>query len=301
MNPRLLAYLQLVRIPNVFTAISNIAMGFVYVQSSFQPVAKFALLAAASSLLYSAGMVLNDVFDFAIDKTERPERPLPSGRIALGWATKLGFGLLAAGVLLAGLCGLVPAIIALALAVAIYLYDGVVKRTPLAPLLMGCCRTLNILLGMSVAGIAGPTAFSADQWLVAGGIGVYVMGITWFARAEAKTSDKGQLSFAFGVMGLGIAMLAAFPWFTQRGLMLRGELIWPTLLVLLMISVTRRCVTAIIDPIAGNVQTAVKHCIMTLIILDAAVILAIAGPLFAIPVLALIVPSLLLGKWIYST
>jgi hypothetical protein len=52
---------------------------------------------------------------------------------------------------------------------------------------------------------------------------------------------------------------------------------------------------------AANVQTAVKHAILTLIVLDAAVILAVAGPLFALPVLALLVPSLLLGKWVYST
>ena len=68
-----------------------------------------------------------------------------------------------------------------------------------------------------------------------------------------------------------------------------------------MVSVTRRCVTAIVNPVAANVQTAVKHCIVTLIVLDAAVVLAVAGPMFALPVLALLVPSLLLGKWIYST
>ena len=32
--------------------------------------------------LYAAGMVLNDAFDAELDARERPERPIPSGRIS---------------------------------------------------------------------------------------------------------------------------------------------------------------------------------------------------------------------------
>ena len=44
--------------------------------------------------MYSAGMVLNDVFDVEVDRVERPERPLPSGQIPVGWARLLGFEML---------------------------------------------------------------------------------------------------------------------------------------------------------------------------------------------------------------
>jgi len=78
-------------------------------------------------------------------------------------------------------------------------------------------------------------------------------------------------------------------------------LVWPTLLVLLMVSVVRRCVAAISDPSPRHVQQAVKHSIFTLIVLDAAVVLAAQGPLPALGVLALLIPTSVLGKWVYCT
>ena len=78
-SAQLLDYLRLVRLPNVFTALADVTMGFLFVHHTLQPLAVFLPLAAASALLYSAGMVLNDVWDVELDRRERPERPLPSG------------------------------------------------------------------------------------------------------------------------------------------------------------------------------------------------------------------------------
>src|SRR4051812_37355398 len=103
-NSRLLAYLQLFRLPNVFTAIADVAMGFFLTQPvQSEPWLVFALLVAASSLLYTAGMVLNDVYDMGLDAIERPARPLPSGRIDWAHARRLGYRLLIAGVV----CGII--------------------------------------------------------------------------------------------------------------------------------------------------------------------------------------------------
>lgn len=297
MPPKLLAYLQLFRFPNVFTAIADVAMGFYFTQLSVNPPTWFLPLMFASCFLYIAGMVLNDVFDYDVDKAERPERPLPSGRIDLAWARQLGFGMLAVGVLLAFLAGVRSGAVALLLAVAVYVYDGVAKKTEFAPLVMGSCRMLNVLLGMSCA-----TAFlQSDQLLIAAGLGVYVAGITWFARCEAKDSDRRTLQFGLAVMVLGIALLAAFPWFSETRILLRGKMLWPTLLVLLMSIVVRRCMFAIANPSPENVQAAVKNAIFSLVMLDAAVVLAVVGVMPALAVLALLIPTVFLGKWIYST
>ena len=105
---------------------------------------------AASALLYLAGLVLNDVFDLEIDRHERPERPLPSGRISLAAARRLGWRLLWLGVLVGTGAGLFlghlrPGTIAALLAACILLYDAWLKRTFLGPLAMGaaarstCC------------------------------------------------------------------------------------------------------------------------------------------------------------------
>ena len=93
MTDKLFAYLQLVRLPNVFTALADVAMGFFVTQgivelASLEPVqiVRLTLLCVASACLYLAGMALNDAFDADIDREERPERPIPSGRVSLSGA-----------------------------------------------------------------------------------------------------------------------------------------------------------------------------------------------------------------------
>jgi len=53
--------MQLMRLPNVFTAVADILMGFLFTHLTLEPVGQFVLLLAASSSLYVAGIVLNDV------------------------------------------------------------------------------------------------------------------------------------------------------------------------------------------------------------------------------------------------
>src|SRR5262245_27933466 len=91
------AWLQLMRLPNVFTAAADVMMGFLVTHGSLQPTSHFALLAAASCLLYLSGMVLNDVFDADVDANERPDRPIPSGRITKLAAAACGLALLSSG------------------------------------------------------------------------------------------------------------------------------------------------------------------------------------------------------------
>ena len=122
------------------------------------------------------------------------------------------FGI-AAGWVAAALAGrLEPGLIATMLAALIVLYDGVLKPTILAPVAMGGCRTLNVLLGMSAAAADLPqlepgTAWQQAAWLVAAGIGVYIAGVTWFARSEADTSHRGQLLAGTLVMLAGVGMV----------------------------------------------------------------------------------------------
>jgi 4-hydroxybenzoate polyprenyltransferase len=315
---RLLAYLQLFRAPNVFTAVADVTMGFLFVQQSLENYPPFLLLMLASSFLYVAGMVLNDVYDFDRDSAERPERPLPSGRISLAWARWLGYELLVVGVILgwcAGWLGDAPqqfpwraGATATLLAVCVVLYDAVLTQTAVAPRVMGACRFLNVLLGMSVAGTpvrggAIVADITPEQLLVAGGIGTYIAGVTWFARSEANVSNRSILGFGVLLMVVGIALLGLFPNVRDTGLAYRldPELVWPAVLFLLSFSILRRCLIALADPQPQRVQQAVRHCIVSLIVLDAAVAMMVADWFWAVAVLALLAPMLLLGRWVYST
>lgn len=290
-------------------------MGFLVVHAGLQhfqsprQLGVLAVLAAASACLYTAGMVLNDVFDAEVDARERPFRPIPSGRVALPIARLLGWELLLMGVGLAwaaawlhGSAG--PGNVATLLAACVVLYDAWLKKTPLGPLGMGACRTLNVAMGLST-GVAAPVAW---HWAIAAGIGVYIAGVTWFARSEAEQSRRLPLLLAVAVMIAGIALLASFPWWTHAdGWRLKvPQPRWHLFWVIIGALIVWRLLRAVVDPQPRLVQLAVKQSLLSLILLDAALVFAIHGfggpgiP-WAVLVLLLLVPTMFLGRWIYST
>ena len=306
-----LAYLQLLRLPNVCTAIADVSMGYLLATEGHVCWEVLAPLLFSSVGLYLGGMVLNDVCDYAQDLRERPQRPLPSGRIGRGEAAVLGVLLLVAGVAGGWTASWFAATwhsgaMATALAGCVLLYDLGGKRTVAGPLLMGACRFLNVLLGMSVASRLSTLGSWPLPWLgVAAGIGLYVAGITWFARREAGVSRRLSLGGAVAVMLGGILLLMRFPTLGEPGgageLRLRDPWVWPALLLLLTAPVWRRSLSAIVQPTAVRIQAAVKQSILTLILLDAGVCLAAVGPHAALAVLSLLAPFLVLGRWLYST
>lgn len=308
-----LDYLRLLRIANVFTALADVMMGYVLVQHQLAPLPPLFGLLAASALLYCAGMVLNDVFDVEVDRQERPERPLASGRISLRAARILGFTLLLAG-LAAGwttaMAAQVPVwrsgMLATLLAASILAYDGGMKATRLGPLTMGVCRFLNVLLGAS----SGPAAINGGGFLgypsyvlvAAAGVGVYVAGVTWFARREAEASEGWHLAGALLVMLGGIGMLGwLHPNFPPGFRAVLPARWWWMMLALLGLPIARRCVMTVAYPTPEQVQLAVKHCLLSIIVLDAAVTFLAGSWYDAVLVLSLLVPAMLLGRWVYST
>ncbi len=93
-RPNFKDYLILVRLPNLFTLPSNILVGFVIVSSlTLTSYVQVLLLVTISILLYCVGLILNDLFDYNIDKKERPDRPIASGKVsrkaAIGLVTAL--------------------------------------------------------------------------------------------------------------------------------------------------------------------------------------------------------------------
>ncbi len=293
-SSRARAWLQLFRLPNVFTAMADIFLGFLLVHETLEPWWTFLLLLGASCLLYTSGMVLNDVFDVVIDRQERPSRPLPSGRIPLRLALHVGGVMLGAGVALGWAAGAFQGqfrsgMVATALAGAVLAYDRILKRTVMAPVVMGSCRTLNILLGASAA--AG--AWHPIHYVVAAGVGIYITGVTWFARTEARHSNRLALAAASVVMAGGLALLAympsvaddALPWVWAPRYALEIGPRWYVLWGLLSLSILRRPVAAIAEPTPKRVQIAVKECILSLIVIDAVACYAVRGMPWAVVIL----------------
>jgi 4-hydroxybenzoate polyprenyltransferase len=310
---RLFAWLQLLRLANVFTAVADVAMGYLVTHGALESPVQFSLLVAASCLLYLSGMVLNDVFDANVDKREQPSRPIPSGRVSLRAAAAVGWSMLASGVAVAWFASattrdLRPGIVATLLAACIVLYDRFLKQTLIAPFIMGACRGLNVLLGMSLARLAAEDTSVWVEWnsraalMIASGVGLYIIGVTIFSRTDAVASSRTQLTTGLVVLFSGMGTLALVPNITNNvPPLLVLHYGWYMLWILLAIITGRRCVAAILKPSPHNVQTAVRHCVHTIIVLDAAVCVGYAGPVWGFAVLSLIFPTILLTAWLRAT
>ena len=304
-------YMDLTRLPNVFTAMADVSMGLLIALppgDEWVPAGRdfiaWALLAVSSGLLYTAGVVLNDVFDLEHDRQKRPERPLPSGRVSIPAAQRLGWALLWIGVAVGTGSGLLfgnlrAGAVATLLAFAILLYNGWLKRTPLGPLSMGLCRTLNVILGVAVVAMPLERGFL----LAAAAIGVYVTGVTWFARREAEYSNPLQLGLATTIMASGITLLIWLPQVSDRAMpaLRDSPQRWYMLVGILGALIVWRCLKAIVEPTPHMVRMAVTQCVMSIIMLDAVACYAVRDVYWASSILLLFVPAMLFSRWIEVT
>lgn len=297
---RLRASLQLVRLPAVFTALADILLGYLLNHSTvegFDP--ELALLGGASACLYLSGMVFNDVFDREVDARERPVRPIPSQRVSLKAAVILGVVLIVVGVGLAAARGFQSLWIALGIVAAIFLYDGFLKKTPLGPLGMGLCRFLNVMLGASAHDLP-ESVWSPQVYEVAAAMGIYIVGVTWFARSEAVESRRWPLFGATLVINLGIAALAAYVAYRKHGAADVGRVLLG--LGFMAFILDRRLVTTIVDPRPEHVQLTVKVLLWTYVVLAAVMVFSKTNdPVLAACTAGLLIPAVFLGRWIYIT
>ncbi len=294
------AYLELLRLPAVFTAMVDIVLGFHLTHASFEPLPKFFGLLIASCCLYLSGMVFNDVFDVAQDTAERPTRPIPSGRVPRRTAAILGGVLMLIGVGAAWTVTPLSGLMSLLLVVAILAYDGYLKRTALGPVGMGLCRFLNLMLGASgYDWISSADFWGMPQLAVATGLGIYIVGVTWFARTEAKTSARTGLMGGLLVMDAGIATLA---WLVATHPH-EGELKAPLiLLTIIAASLNMRAMNAISDPSPPQVQGLIKLFLLNYVTISATMVYWQTGnPILAFGTACLVIPAMLLARLIAMT
>jgi 4-hydroxybenzoate polyprenyltransferase len=260
------AYLELLRPANVTTALADVLAGFAVAGLLNWTALPWLLLSTAC--LYGGGVVLNDVFDRDIDRTERPERPIPSGRVALQGAAAFGGGLLAAGVAAGWAATSAAGWIATAIAALVLLYDAWGKRHALiGPLNMALCRALNLLLGVA----AVPTALTTS-WPLAAIPLLYIWAVTTLSRGEVHGGSRRAATSA--LISLSLALLA-LTGATMRAeaspaaaLLLTGLLAWRVLPAFW--SAWRR-------PAPLTIRSAVRTGVLSLVLLDAALGAAFGG------------------------
>ena len=273
--------LELIRPANVVTAFADVLTGLFIAGAltvvaapfsgaelgvwPFEPapgvgVDAIAALLAATFGLYAGGIVLNDYFDRHTDATERPERPIPSGRIAAGAAAALGGGLLAAGVVAGFIAGTLPGLIATGVALCALLYDARAKHSVLwGPVFMGLCRSGNLLMGVAIV----PASLSA-LWFTGLFALLYIPAITLISRGEVHGGSPLHGWLALAMVGLTASAPLLLPTFS-------GYTLLPALPFLLLFAAmvlppfTRAAITSRPE----HIRRAVRSGVVSLVLLNA--------------------------------
>jgi len=262
---RVKPYLQLMRPANLVTAVSDVLAGiaiallFVPEGTLLEGPWVWALIISTIGL-YGGGVVLNDVFDARLDAIERPERPIPSGKVSVGSAALLGGVLFFVGIVSAGFVSALSSVVAIAITAMCIVYDRWAKPHPLGgPLAMGLCRGLNLLLGISYSTTA------VDQlWFLAFVPVIYIAAVTTISRGEVHGGQRRPLYLSAVLYGVVIACIAAFGWINH------GSVFAIAMILPFILFVFPPLIKAIQTLHAADVRKSVKHGVIGLIFMNAA-------------------------------
>lgn len=280
-------YLQLVRFPGIFTVFSNVLLGFFVVQQFTFDWLSLGFLLATSGFLFFAGMVFNDFFDYNIDKKQRPERPLPSGKIPKKHAFYLGLCFLVLANICSAFVGFQSLMVSLSMTGLILLYDIKLKNIPAIGILnLSLIRFLNVILGTTIV------ALSIEIIPVAIPVAILVAGISIFAKTESSQFSKRAeiLNLIFVFATIIYVNILAF-----------GEEIIFYVIIALFISSIFVPYYFYRGKTNGSVQRKVTFQLLSIIILDAALLTIYSELIFAILTLILFLPAYFITRKMYLT
>lgn len=191
--------LELVRAPAALTVLGDAVVGAHAAGGRLS--GRGWLLPLASAAIYSGGMALNDWADREVDAVERPERPIPSGRVRPAQALLVAGACGAVGLALAAAGGGRRALgVAVPLAAAVAAYDLLAKPTTAGPLVMAACRGLDVLMGARGSARAVPAALT-----IAG----HTAGITALSHGEVHGGSAIEIGSALVATGAAAASVDA--------------------------------------------------------------------------------------------
>ncbi len=298
MSHRLRTFFELVRLPNTFTAPPDVIAGACAAGAILDgvPAARWlpvGALCLASMHLYAGGVALNDVMDAERDATDRSDRPIPSQRISREAALRVSILLLTAGAVLALAVSARAGLVALGLIGAMIAYN-MLKAWWFAPALMGLCRALNMGLGMVLGMAAGSRdpghELTLERLWPAACLGLYVAGVTIFARRETRAGFHWTR-----VVGLTV-VFASLVAYLQVWLRFSPQASWLSAALVGIWSFTCGLGLCAVGGRPDRVQQAVVAFILGIVLLDAWLATMLAGVATGAIVLAFAIPFMLLAR-----
>ncbi len=160
--PVLPGYLSILRPTNA--VVSGLVAPLAYLIAGGEPGPVAVWLFCCVLLVTGAGNAVNDYFDAAIDRVNRPDRPIPSGRVSEQGALRYAALLSVVGGLAAVPAGVAPTLLAVANAALLWLYAARLKKIALAGHLTVAYLSASVFLfggaavGVDGAGVVLPLA-----------------------------------------------------------------------------------------------------------------------------------------------
>jgi 4-hydroxybenzoate polyprenyltransferase len=180
--------LQLLRPPNLFTVPGDPLCGALLASHGVWSwrILPCVVISIAS---YCAGLIINDLADFSEDLRDRPTRPLPSGQVSRRTALALALIFIFVALVAAASVSLPVLTLTALLLAEILWYNLLAKKNALfAPIAMGLCRGISVLIGAAALFPLHNSYFIIHTFplLPAAVITFYIAGITILARTETR-------------------------------------------------------------------------------------------------------------------
>ena len=267
-------YAALTRISNLPTCWTNVLTGCAIGSiAASEPVAilPVIILAIIISLFYMAGMALNDLVDVKIDKEQRPDRPIASGRISPRAALLFIVMLFATAAILLLIYFRHCIYLALLLAAMIVLYDITHKRSSYSVVFMASCRALIYVISACAVFGAAARELSTDIAIASAILGLYIVFVTLIARSENRQQiDKRRW--------LSIAIMLLVP---ARFALSLPTTVYPCIIALaLLIILSRAALLAFTEP--PKIKQAVLTWLACICLLDCLFLAVLASPVPAV-------------------
>lgn len=273
-------FFQLVRFPGIFTAFSNVLIGYFF---SFNlEIIYLPFLLAISGLLFCSGMIFNDYFDYSIDKKERSFRPLPSGKFSKSTALLIAIVFLILANIFAFFIGFDTLLVSLILSGLIFFYNFKLKSFSFLGILsLSIIRMLNVLLGFSISSIS----IEFLQYMIP--IGIFVFGISILAKNEMKSNllIYNKLNQIFVLLTISFVSVLVINNFELD-----------SLIFLILFSFL-----SVYSLFLKKIQNQITFQLLLIILLDSVLISFFVPPTFTILVLLMIIPGYIISKKLYIT
>lgn len=322
-------YLKLLRIPNIFTVPPDIILGYTVVITlvSFANLPSnhtlaLPVLITSSILLYLGGLVNNDYFDAKIDSTERPNRPIPSGRVTKKNALIMLIGLFLSGFVLSAFVNVMSMLLAGLLIACIVSYNYKLKNGHFRSYLMGGIRGLNVLYGASFV-LALPDLNQSNSfysYISAAGLGsdlvlmlifgclsmfFHVFLLTYLSAKEVSR-EYFSTSWNYNIKNICFVYLIYIGVIGSLGSLFMEHsiqfLIFLSGYVIIVCLIFYKANKKRVQPeMSLSLQFLVKNMILLIIVLDSVFIAGLSGIILAFCTSLFIIPAIFLSRKISMT